>query len=107
MAAPSRRDACRSHWLALPARLYLSDRTPNRAPVQIELRTGDKPVTLHTTNGEVQGRPGPAESPDAVITGSPEQIMGLLMRCTTLGKARAAGLKYEGDPVVLRRVQRT
>jgi DNA-binding HxlR family transcriptional regulator len=107
MAAPSRRDEFRSHWLALPARLYLTDRTPTRAPVQIELRTGDKPVTLVTIDGEVHGRPGPADKPDAVITGSPELIMGVLMGRTTLGKARAAGLKYEGDPSVLRRVQRT
>lgn len=107
MTAPSRRDAFRTHWLALPARLYLSDRSPNRAPVQIELRTGDKPLTLQTSDRDVQSRPGPADKPDAVITGSPEQIMGLLMGRTTLGKARAAGLKYEGDPAILRRIQKT
>ena len=107
MAAPARRDAFRSHWLALPARLYLSDRTPSRPPVEIELRSGDKPLTLQTTNGEVRARPGAAGNPDAVITGAPDLIMGLLMGRTTLGKARAAGLKYEGDPSVLRRVQRT
>src|SRR5438876_3320830 len=32
-------DAFRSHWLAMPVELFLTDRTPERPPVTIELRT--------------------------------------------------------------------
>src|ERR687885_258457 len=30
-------DAFRSHWLAMPLGLYLSDRTPDRSPITIEV----------------------------------------------------------------------
>ena len=105
LAAPARGDVFRSHWLALPAHLYLTDRTPDRPPVTIELRAGEGPVTLETADGGVRARSGAAERPDAVLTGAPHLIVRLLMGKLDLPGARAAGLKYEGDAAVLRRVQ--
>ena len=101
-----RGEAFRTHWLALPVRYYLTDRTPNRPRVTIELRAGDEPMTLETVGGAVEARPGPAEDPDAIITGPPEVIIGLLLGELDLARARAAGLKFEGDPAALRRVRR-
>lgn len=106
LATPARGDSFRTHWLALPVRYYLSDRTPHRAPVTIELRAGDDPMTLATVAGGVRARPGPADNPDAVLTGPPHLIAGVLMGKLDLARARAAGLKFEGDPAALRRVQR-
>jgi DNA-binding HxlR family transcriptional regulator len=106
MAAPAKGDEFRGHWLALPVRLYLSDRMPDRPPVTIELRAGDEPVTIETIAGEVRARPGPATDPDAVLTGAPNLITALLMGRIDLARARAAGLSYQGDPAALRRVQR-
>ena len=40
MAEPGGDAAFRSRWLKLPVELFLSDQTPDRPPVQIELRTG-------------------------------------------------------------------
>jgi hypothetical protein len=86
-------------------RLYLTDRTPHRAPVMIELRADAEPMTLETVGGGVRARPGSADHPDAVLTGAPQLIVGLLMGRMDLARARAAGLKYEGDPATLRRLQ--
>src|SRR5947209_3321244 len=64
--------AFRSRWLQLPVELFLSDRAPDRPPVQIELRTGDEPMTIRTGGGEVRAHPGAAEDPDLVLSGAPQ-----------------------------------
>jgi DNA-binding HxlR family transcriptional regulator len=105
LARPGKGDAFRSHWLALPARLHLRDQTPDRPPVTIELRTGDEPMVIETVDGAVRTRPGSVPDPDAVLIGTPPLIVGLLTGKLGLAEARAAGLKYLGDPRTLRRVQ--
>jgi DNA-binding HxlR family transcriptional regulator len=105
LAESADKDEFRSHWLALPFQLYLSDRTPDRPPVTIEVRTGDQPLVIETVEGTIQTRPGRAEQPDAVLTGTPQLIMAVLTGNLDLGDARARGLEYEGDPETLWRVQ--
>src|SRR5213596_705327 len=39
-------DDFRSHWLALPVQLFLTDMAPERPPVAIELRIGDEATTI-------------------------------------------------------------
>jgi DNA-binding HxlR family transcriptional regulator len=97
-------DAFRSHWLSLPAELYLTDRTPERPPVTIEVRTGEAPMLIETVDGAVRTRPGSAQDPDAVLTGTPHLIAGLLAGKLELENAVAGGLKCDGDPEALRRV---
>ena len=41
-----REDEFRGHWLALPLDLHLVDRAPTRAPVTIEVRTGNQPIAI-------------------------------------------------------------
>lgn len=105
MAAPTKREAFRTHWLALPLRLYLTDRSPSRGPITVELRPGADAVTLETVDGRVRARPGAAENPDVVLTGPPQLLMGVLLGRITLARARAAGLKCEGDPTALGRLR--
>jgi hypothetical protein len=99
-------DAFCSHWLAMPLELHLRDRKPHRAPITIEVRSGDQPMLIETIGGEVRARPGSAEDPDAVLTGPPELVVGVLTGRLELADARARGLEYEGDPKTLRRLQR-
>jgi DNA-binding HxlR family transcriptional regulator len=96
-------DLFRSHWLASP--VGWRDRAPDQPPVTIEVHTGDDPMIIETVDGRVRARPGSAEAPDAVITGPPRLVIGLLIGNLDLGEARAQGLRYEGDPVILSRVQ--
>jgi DNA-binding HxlR family transcriptional regulator len=105
LTAPTRREAFRSHWLALPLQLYLADRSPSRSPITVELRAGPEPVTLETTGGRIRVRPGRAPDPDVVLTGPPELVMGLLMGRIGLPKARASGLRCDGDAALLRRLR--
>jgi len=105
MKEPAPGDAIRSHWLALPLEAYLVDRTPGRKPIVIELRTGDQTMLIETADGAIRTRPGRAEHPDAVLTGAPHLIVGLLVGRLPLEQARAAGRQFEGDPGVLRRLR--
>jgi DNA-binding HxlR family transcriptional regulator len=105
MAEPSVTDEFRSHWLAMPLQLHLIDRTPHRPPITIELRTGDEPMIVETVEGGVRTRPGSAEHPDAVLSGPPQLIIGVLTGRLDLAAARASGLHFQGDPRVIRRVQ--
>jgi DNA-binding HxlR family transcriptional regulator len=98
-------DATRSHWLAHPLQRDLVDRTPERPPITIEVRTGDQPLVIETIEGTVRVRIGRAEHPDAVLTGPPELIMAVLTGRISLEDARAHGLEYEGDREALWRVR--
>lgn len=98
-------EAFRSHWLALPAKAHMKDRKPDRPPVTLEVRAGDEPLVIEAVDGTVRTRVGSASSPDAVLTGPPELVVGVLTGRLDLADA-PAGLKYDGDPKVLRRLQR-
>ena len=106
MAEPAEGDAFRSHWLALPVELFLSDNAPEQPPVTIEVRTGDEPMIIETVDGAVRGRPGTAEHPDLVLSGAPGLIVGVLGGRLSIAAARAEGLECAGDLKALRRVQR-
>src|SRR4051812_3384030 len=96
----------RTHWLSVPAQLFLTDRHPDRPPVTIEIRTGDEePMRIETAEGNVRTHRGAAEHPDLVLTGTPEAIGPLLTGHIGLEKARRRGLKYEGDTAVLDRMR--
>lgn len=105
LAKPARGDAFRAHWLSLPAQHCLADHAPHRPPVSIEVRTSGESLIIETSDGNVRTRPGSAEKPDAVLSGGPQLIVGVLTGKLNLAVARRAGLRYEGDPAILRRVQ--
>ena len=98
-------DLYRSHWLALPVRLYLTDRRPNRRPVTIQVQSGDQPMIVETVDGRARARPGTAAKPDAVVSGTPDLVLGVLSGRLTLSAARARGLSFQGDFEAVRRLQ--
>src|SRR5881397_1403906 len=97
-------DAVRSHWLAWALELMLSDRQPDGSPFTIELQTGDRPIVIETRDGAIQSRLGPADNPDAILTGPPTPILGLLLGLHELADARTHGVTYHGDPTLLDRI---
>jgi DNA-binding HxlR family transcriptional regulator len=105
MREPAESDEFRSHWLALPAELFLTDRTPDEPPITIELRTSEEPMLIETVDGGARARSGPAEDPDAVLAGPPQLVLGALTGMLDLADAKARGLRFEGDAAALRRVQ--
>jgi DNA-binding HxlR family transcriptional regulator len=104
MAEQDPNDAVRSHWLAWALELMLRDRQPDGAPFTIELQTGDRPIVIETRDGEIRSRLGPADTPDATLTGLPTPILGLLLGLHTLADAEAQGITYQGDPALLDRI---
>ena len=95
----------RSHWLALPLELHLRDRTPSARAQTIEVRTGERPMTVEIDRGTVDVRPGKAERPDLVLTGVASQVLGLMLNRLEIAEAQKRGLKVEGDARVLKRVR--
>jgi hypothetical protein len=69
------------------------------------VRSGGESIVIETADGTVRTRPGTADHPDAVMTGTPQLIVDTLFGRTRLADAKAAGLKYVGDPAILRRLQ--
>jgi hypothetical protein len=55
-------------------------------------------------DGSVKVQSGNAASVDARIDGTPQQILALLSHKVSLAEARAAGLRFQGDRKVLRRL---
>jgi DNA-binding HxlR family transcriptional regulator len=98
-------DAIRSHWLAWALELLLSDHHPGQPPITIELRTGDQPIALETRDGGVQVRVEPVENPDAILTGEPNPVLGVVFGLVEIAGAAAAGVTYEGPPEVLERIR--
>ena len=99
-------DLFRSHWMALPLDLYYYDPTPDQPPVRIELRTGDEPpVVVETVEGRIKARRGSAPDADAILTGPPRLVIGVLSGRLDLEGARHQGLDLQGDPAVLARVR--
>jgi DNA-binding HxlR family transcriptional regulator len=106
MAEPGAGDEeFRSHWLAMPVELYMTDRTPERPPVEIEVRTDGEPIVIETADGRARTRPGSAEHPDAVMAGTPRLVASVLSGRVDLATAEAGGLQYDGDPEALWRVR--
>jgi DNA-binding HxlR family transcriptional regulator len=105
MVEPVGEDTFRSHWLRLPAETFLSDTMPERPPVTIEVRSGDAPMLIEVGAGAVLTRPKSAERADAVLSGPPQIVLGLLSGMLDLPAARRRGVRYAGDVETLERVQ--
>jgi DNA-binding HxlR family transcriptional regulator len=105
VAGPDAEDEFRNQWLAWPAELFLADSEPAGPPVAIELRAGEGPMVIETSDGAVRARAGSAEHPDAVLSGAPQVILGVLSGELDLAAARDRGLRFEGDARALARLQ--
>jgi DNA-binding HxlR family transcriptional regulator len=97
-------DAFHSYWMALPFDLYYRDAKPEAPPVEIELRTGDEPVVLRTVEGRVRMRRGSAERPDAILSGPPKLLIGVLSGRVDLATARRSGLELTGSEAAVARI---
>ncbi len=102
---PAPEDVFRGRWLAWPAELFLTDLEPDGPPVSIELRVEGDSVVLEAAGGEVRVRPGSAERPDAVISGAPHEILGLLSGHLDADEARRRGVRIEGEASLLERLR--
>jgi DNA-binding HxlR family transcriptional regulator len=101
-ASPLMRDmqdgeSFRSQWLSAPIAFVYGGVDPSRPAFVAEIRTGGAPVTMQSADGKVQFHPGPAASPDLMLSGPPDAIIGLLVGRLNKKEAVAAGAKILGD----------
>jgi hypothetical protein len=96
----------RSHWLVFPL-AALKDHAPEGPPVTLQLITGEQPMLVEARAGEITVRPGKAEHPDAVITGRPSAVLGLLLKKLEFAEAkeRDVEFQFQGDLELLQRVR--
>ena len=78
MGKMERTDEFRSHWLVHPIRVLFENVDRRRPRLTIEVDTADAPVTLESAAGRVSVVPGRPASPDLVLSGPPDGIIGLL-----------------------------
>lgn len=98
-------ESFRSHWIVHPVTALFPGVDESRPELTIEVRCGDTPMTIRSAEGRVAVERGPAASPDLVLTGAPDAVVGLLARRVTLDEAKARGLAITGDARVLRRLR--
>jgi DNA-binding HxlR family transcriptional regulator len=108
LAAAPGKDAFRSHWIALPIRLYVRDKSPSGKPVRLEIRSNGESLAVETVgDGTVTTRVGSVDAPDATLDGPPKVALAFLMGTLTLASAQRKGLKYVGNRKLAGRFART
>jgi DNA-binding HxlR family transcriptional regulator len=105
MAEPAGDDAFRSEWLSHPVKVLFEGVDPRRGRLTVEVRTGDAPMTIESADGEVRVHHGPAPSPDLVLTGPPDAIVGLLAGALDAAAAVERGVGIDGDARRLARLR--
>jgi DNA-binding HxlR family transcriptional regulator len=91
-------DSFRSRWLEIPLDLMFGGSDPNRPDLEIEVRAGgEEAVTLVSRNGEVRSHSGPANTPDVVVSGPADAIIGLLAGRLDRDAAVGEGVSILGD----------
>ncbi len=106
MLAGQGTDAFRARWLELPLELMFGGIDPGRPDIQVEVRTADEVLTVTSAAGSVEVRTGPAPSPDVVVTGPPELIVGLMSGALDKDAAMSQGVSILGDFTEVERLRR-
>ncbi len=97
MSSKHETDTFRSRWLEIPLALMFDGVDRSRPQIEVEIRSGDQAVTLASNTGEVSVRSGTASSPDVVISGPPEPLIGLLAGRLDKAAAVEQGVSVLGD----------
>ncbi len=95
---PAPGDVFREGWMALLVQISLADSEPDAAPVAIEVRTGGEPIVIESSAGAIGVRRGSAgDAADAVLSGPPALVLGVLSGRIGLDAGEERGLKLEGN----------
>jgi DNA-binding HxlR family transcriptional regulator len=98
MTAKQSGDSFRSRWLEIPLDLMFGGSDPNRPDLEVEIRAGgEEAVTLVSRSGEVRSHSGSANSPDVVVSGPADTIIGLLAGRLDKDAAVEEGVSILGD----------
>jgi len=105
MVTKGEHDAFRHHWLALPARHFLSDNRPQQRPQTVRMGVGHDAIAVTAGAGAVSVTCAePRASYDATIDGPAPVLVALLAGRMPLDVATRSGLTVDGDLAALRRL---
>jgi DNA-binding HxlR family transcriptional regulator len=105
MDAISADETFRSHWIVHPVTALFPGVDPARPDLTIEVRCGETPMTIQSSDGRVVVLNGTAAAPDLVLTGPPDAVVGLLSHRLDPKAAAEHNLAITGDAKLLRRLQ--
>jgi DNA-binding HxlR family transcriptional regulator len=105
MGARAPDEAFRSHWITHPVAALFPGEDPSRPELTVEVRSGERPMTIHSHDGRVTVEHGPAAAPDLVLTGPPDAVVGLIAHRIGAEEARQRGVAITGDARLLRRLR--
>jgi DNA-binding HxlR family transcriptional regulator len=105
MSETTPQEEYRSYWLSLPVQLFLAHSASSCPPTTIEVRAGDQPMLIEAREGAVTTRPGTSEHADAVLSGSPQLVLGVVTGALDLDAAAAGGLHFYGERDALERLR--
>ena len=97
MLRRARGDEFRSHWLAHPINFLYEGVDKSRPPLTIEVNSGDAPMTIESAAGRVRMLRGRPASPDVVLSGPPDAVVGLLSGRLDRAAAAKGGVTVRGD----------
>jgi DNA-binding HxlR family transcriptional regulator len=106
MRRPPGDDEFRSHWLSHPIHLLYEGVEKRRPRLTIEVNTGDAPMTIESAAGRVSVVSGPHASPDVVLSGPPDGVVGLLAGRINRADAIRRGVTIRGDARKLSKLRR-
>jgi len=90
-------DEFRSHWLSHPIHLLYEGVDRSRPSLTVEVNIGDAPMAIQSVAGRVSVVPGRPGSPDLVLSGPPDGVVGLLAGRLDRGAALKLGVTIKGD----------
>jgi DNA-binding HxlR family transcriptional regulator len=105
MAKPVGDDSFRAAWLAHPVAVIFEGVDARRPDLIVEVRIGDEATTIESRGGRVTLRTGQPPSPDVVLDGRPDVIIGLLAGYLDPGAAARSGVAITGDARRLARLR--
>lgn len=98
LTAYSPADEFRVHWLAIPARHFLTDHAPDAGGQTVRIGSPPDALDVGLGSGAVTVEiADPRRSPDAVVDGPPSVLVATVTGAMGLAAARRAGLAVTGD----------
>jgi hypothetical protein len=105
MTEPAGADEFRTRWFVEPIEAMLN-RPGTKAPdAVVQLDTGDEPLVIEASGGQVRARTGTVPKADVVLHGPPDASLGVLMGFLDPAGKRGRAVTVDGDPGALTRLR--
>ena len=105
MAKPRSEDHFQTPWLHHMVIARFDGHDPERRDLTVELSTNDDVFTLVSKNGRVHLTPGRTSTPDVILSGPTEPVVGLLLSRITATQAKSSGVTTRGATRLLNRLR--